>query len=190
MLSDIRAYQCREIITKAVCGKGHKFSQGTHVLTASYAPNTILGCWVINHKFKAHKVGDVVEVVGSYDIDVWYSYENNTKTDVAKAEIKYVEPVPLSYLDPHQLGESCTVVAECSQEPRCVEASLLGDRRIAVEVEKELVVEVIGETKLKVLACHSDDAEEKEVDFDMDDELDDWEDASEADILLDDVDTD
>lgn len=47
--------QCREIITKAVCGKGRKFSQATHTVTPSHSPTSILGCWIINHTFQAER---------------------------------------------------------------------------------------------------------------------------------------
>jgi spore coat protein E len=43
--------QCRELIAKAVCGKGHKFSTTTHTIIPSQTPSTILGCWIINTNF-------------------------------------------------------------------------------------------------------------------------------------------
>lgn len=69
----------REIITKAVVGKGRKFTQSSHTLAPKNRPTSILGCWVINHEYKAKKSGSNVEVDGRYDINIWYSYNNNTK---------------------------------------------------------------------------------------------------------------
>ncbi|SFF91224.1 Outer spore coat protein E (CotE) [Planifilum fulgidum] len=34
-----------------------------------------------------------------FHVNIWYSYDGNTKTDVAKETIRYVERVPLSYYD-------------------------------------------------------------------------------------------
>ncbi len=99
-----RDMQCREIITKAVCGKGRKFSHVSHTVTPSNAPSSILGAWIINNQYEAVGSGDGVEVVGSYDINIWYSYDRNTKTDVAKETVSYVEVVPLSYLDKKNTG--------------------------------------------------------------------------------------
>ena len=45
----------REIITKAVCGRGRKFSQVTHSITPPHPPTSILGAWIINNQYEAVK---------------------------------------------------------------------------------------------------------------------------------------
>src|SRR5690625_6833579 len=53
----------REIITKAVIGKGRKFTKENHSISPSHRPSSILGCWVINHLYNAKKKSeDTVEV--------------------------------------------------------------------------------------------------------------------------------
>lgn len=39
----------REIVTKAVLGKGKRTFTTTNSVTPEITPSTILGCWVINH---------------------------------------------------------------------------------------------------------------------------------------------
>lgn len=39
----------KEIVTKAIIGKGKKFFKNSYSIDASEVPTTILGCWVINH---------------------------------------------------------------------------------------------------------------------------------------------
>ena len=39
----------KEIVTKAVIGKGKKMTSNSLQIKTEYEPNTILGCWVINH---------------------------------------------------------------------------------------------------------------------------------------------
>ncbi|MBQ7140887.1 MAG: outer spore coat protein CotE [Bacilli bacterium] len=39
----------KEIVTKAVIGKGKKTFTTTNSVTPDCVANTILGCWVINH---------------------------------------------------------------------------------------------------------------------------------------------
>lgn len=39
----------KEIVTKAVVGKGKKYYRNTYTINTEFAPNTVLGCWVINH---------------------------------------------------------------------------------------------------------------------------------------------
>ena len=75
----------REIITKAVIGKGRKFNEDSHVVNPTHQPSSILGCWIINHLYNAKRKGDdKVELNGSYDINVWYSYNDHTKTEVER----------------------------------------------------------------------------------------------------------
>lgn len=140
----------REIITKAVVGKGRKFSQSAHTVTPMHKPSSILGCWIINHKYKAYKDGDYVVVTGNYDINIWYSYSNNTKTEVATENVSYKDVVPLSTKDEH-----CDKFEEVNvrplQEPNCLEANISPNgNKIVVQVEREFIVEVIGETKVCV----------------------------------------
>lgn len=39
----------KEIVTKAVVGKGKKSFTTDHTLELENEPSTILGCWIINH---------------------------------------------------------------------------------------------------------------------------------------------
>ncbi len=172
--------QCREIITKAVCGKGRKFSKATHTISLPNKPSNILGSWAINHSFEAEKVGDIIEVIGTYDINLWYSYANNTKTTVETETISYVEQVPLSYLDSNCSKSNLQVTATAPEPPTCVDAKVSSDgSSVIVEVEKEFLVEVIGDTKVCVVICPDgcdDDKgfllEEEDVDSEETEDLD------------------
>src|SRR5690625_1666028 len=96
----------REIITKAVIGKGKKFTEATHAISPSHQPSSILGCWVINHLYNAKKKSaDTVEINGSYDINIWYSYNDNTKTEVVTERITYCDYIPLSVKDDNCLKD-------------------------------------------------------------------------------------
>jgi spore coat protein E len=160
--------QRREIITKAVCGKGRKFSQVSHTVTPSHAPTSILGAWIINNQYEAAKSSDGVEVIGTYDINIWYSHDKNTKTDVAKETISYVDVVPLSFFDKNYRVSTAEVSAVAVQEPNCVEASISGrGDSVIIRVEREYQVEVTAETKMVVyVSPHGiDDLEQKSFDF-------------------------
>lgn len=164
-------HQCREIITKAVCGKGRKFSTVTHTVTPPHNPTSILGAWVINHQYEAVRAGDGIEVIGTYDINIWYSYDRNSQTDVAKETVSYVEHVPLSYLDPKHRASTQEVAAEATQEPNCVEASVSSNKSsVSIRVEREFAVEMIAETKVCVQICPNGCGDEdKDYDFDSTD---------------------
>lgn len=145
-------FQSRDILTKAVCGRGRQFVQLAQPFTPHYEPSTILGAWVINHRFDAVQNGPFVEVVGSYDMNLWYAYDNNTKTDVAKETLTYVQKIELQHLDRHFRPATVEVSARTIQEPNCVEATISSkDRKVIVRIEFELQAEIVAETQLRVL---------------------------------------
>ncbi|MDP4083116.1 MAG: outer spore coat protein CotE [Bacillota bacterium] len=153
----------REIITKAVVAKGRKFTQSNHTICPAHNPTSILGCWIINHKYEAKKVGKTVEIHGSYDINVWYSFNDNTKTEVVTERVSYTDVIKLKYRD-HDAMDDSEVIARVLQQPNCVEAIISPNgNKIIVHVEREFIVEVIGETKVCVAinpkGCSSDDDE-------------------------------
>lgn len=56
----------KEIVTKTVVGKGKKFFKDTYTIEVE-GPSNVLGCWVINHKFKGYKAGEKIGVDGQFD---------------------------------------------------------------------------------------------------------------------------
>ncbi|WP_202077279.1 outer spore coat protein CotE [Caldalkalibacillus salinus] len=178
----------REIITKAVCGKGRKFTQATHTITPSHSPTSILGCWIINHSFTTDKVGDSVEVSGSYDINVWYSFNNNTKTEVATETVTYVDSIPLTVVDKNCLDDGIEVNGKAMQQPTACEATISNSgNSVLVQVERDFHVEVIGETKVCVAVNpHGCDDDDKDLSFedDLDEEFEDLD----PEFLIDDLD--
>lgn len=160
----------REIVTKAVIGKGKKKFCIVSELSPEFEPNSILGCWLINHKFMAKKCDNLVEVMGCYDVNIWYSHESNTKTNVVVSTIDYKDNVQVNRIIRDCLYEGDEIIARTIQQPTCLDARIEGNV-IIVEVEFELIVEIIGETKMRVsiLGPVLDDEEEHE---DYENELD------------------
>ena len=99
----------REIVTKAVIAKGKKLFTTNNTVKVDKNPSTILGCWVINHNFNGVKSGDNISINGSYDVNIWYSYDNDTKTEVIKETNNYNEVVHLRERDEETSGEEIIV---------------------------------------------------------------------------------
>ncbi|MFZ4454229.1 outer spore coat protein CotE [Salibacterium aidingense] len=139
----------REIVTKAVCGKGKKHCKDTHVIKPPQKPSSILGCWIINHEYEADRKGDSIEVNGHYDVNVWYSYDDNTKTDVMTGNVSYSELIPLKMKQKELISDEVDVIARAVKQPNTLEASI-GEKGkdVEVEVEKEFSAELVGETKV------------------------------------------
>jgi len=164
----------REIITKAVIGKGRKFTKENHSISPSHRPSSILGCWVINHLYNAKKKSeDTVEVNGSYDINIWYSYNDNTKTEVVTERVTYCDKIPLSVRDKNCINDDFDVIAKVIQQPNCLECKIAKKGHdIVVEIEREFVVKVIGETKVyvKVDPTHHEHGHDDDWDYEVTDE--------------------
>ncbi|GEM03363.1 spore coat protein E [Halolactibacillus miurensis] len=142
----------REIITKAVIGKGEKETVSKHVIKTPHKPDNILGCWIINHVYHAKQRNqNTVDVNGGFDINVWYAFNDSTKTEVVTEHINYQDPVTLSVTDRHTLNKEAEVYAKMTKQPHSIECTINeSDGTIQAEVEKSYLVEVIGDTKVSV----------------------------------------
>ncbi len=146
----------KEIVTKAVIGKGKKLFKNTYTLLVDNNANTALGCWVINHKFKGYVQNNKVVIDGSFDINIWYSYDNDKKTSVATKNIHYTETVLVNLKNSTSLDGS-DIIVRVLKEPSCSNVKIKDDV-IEFDIEKELGIEVINDTKVKIAALEDEDA--------------------------------
>ncbi len=138
----------KEIVTKAIIGKGKKYYKNTYTIETENIPTTVLGCWVINNKFKGTEVDGKIVIAGSFDVNIWYSYDNDTKTTVITKKIKYNESVSVRQKETTDSGSKDIIVRSLKQ-PNCISAKEK-DKSIIIEIEKELGIEIVGDTKIKV----------------------------------------
>ena len=145
----------KEIITKAVIGKGKKYFKNKYSVTSDVLPSTILGCWIINNKFNGSVQGDDVLVNGSFDINIWYSYDNDTKTNVINQNIKYNEVIAVKTKLDVDFNDS-EIIVRALKQPTCGNVQINGNT-IDFEIEKELGIEVVGDTKVKIMVEDDED---------------------------------
>ena len=162
----------KEIVTKAVIGKGKKYFKNNYKITTSDQPTTILGCWVINHKFKGYKTGDKIGVDGSFDVNIWYSYENDSKTTVVNQKIEYNDLFNVKLKENADLSSETDIIVRTLKQPTCLGVNILENNQISFDIEKELGVEIVGETKVKIAIEEDEEPWEDIVDDDIDKELD------------------
>ena len=145
----------KEIVTKAVIGKGKKYFKNKYSVETESTPSTILGCWIINHKFSGYERNENVIVDGSFDINIWYSTDNDTKTNVINKTIKYSDEIAVK--DKLKVDFTDTeIVVRALQQPTCSNATINGNE-ISFDIEKELGIEVVGDTKVKIAVEDNDD---------------------------------
>lgn len=146
----------KEIVTKAVVGKGKKTFTSTNSITPEITPTTILGCWVINHNFKGVRSGDKIRIDGSYDVNIWYSCEDDTKTEVVRQSNTYSETVQVRRRVDNEITKEEIIVRSLKQ-PTCTKAEIIDGGVINYTVEKELGIELVGDTKVKIAIDENED---------------------------------
>ncbi len=163
-MSDIR-----EIVTKAVVGKGKKIIQLKEVVSPKIKPEAILGCWILNHKFSAEK-NRVVEIDGSFEINIWYAYDNNSQTDVSKHTVSYQESTRIRKTVRDYSESENDVVVKVLRQPTCNNAKIK-DGEVVLDISLEVLAEVIGETKMRVsilspVETYDEEIENEDMDID------------------------
>ncbi len=153
----------REIVTKTVIGKGKKTFSNHYTLVPEEIPTTILGCWVINHNFSGHKEGDKVRVVGSCDVNIWYSYDNDTKTLVSKQTIEYNELLAVSRRRESDITSNEEIIVRSLKQPTCSSVDIVNNN-IVYDIEKELGIEIVGDAKVRIAVDEEEDEWDEIVD--------------------------
>lgn len=155
--------EIREIVTRAVVAKGKKVFNLVEKVRTNEKPYSILGCWVINHEFEATKINNTVKLDGEFEINIWYSTNNNTRTDIIRETISYKKDIETRTIVKDYLENSDDILARIIQHPTVTNAKIL-DEFIEVDITFEIVAEIIGETKMKVTVFKEVENWEEEID--------------------------
>ena len=117
-----------------------------------------------------------IYVNGSFDINVWYSYDHDSKTTVSTKSFTYNDEMKLkSISDASTIPE---VIVKSLKQPTVSDVSI-DSGVVNLSVDKELGVEIVGDTKIKVpiedttddYEIITDEVEEKTIDEVSDDYL-------------------
>lgn len=140
-----------EIITKAIVGKSKTSGSEKFILEPSIEPDTILGCWIINHKVISKLDLDKKEINldGSFDVNIWYSYNNNIQTIVFTKKIEYKEVLEF-FLNENITNDKLDTIVNCYENPIASDVKILEDKKIQIYISKGIEIEVVGEVKIKV----------------------------------------
>lgn len=166
----------KEIVTKAVVGKAKKNSISKFSVKPEEKPDTILGCWVINHSFEGKNENGVVGINGAFDVNVWYSYNNDTKTAVTTKRFNYSDKMNIRLKDGARLNDAAEIIVRSLNQPTVTDVKINNDI-VELSIEKELGVEVVGNTMIKV------SVEEDPDDYELIEDIDDNEVESEVESI-------
>ncbi len=146
----------KEIVTKTVIGKGKKTFKNDYELTTDTDVDTVLGCWVINHKIHGKKDDEYIKINGSYDINIWYSYDNNTKTNVVSKKMFYEEKVRVKVRENGDLNDDSEIIIRSLKNPTCIDVSN-EDKTIKYTISKELGIEIVGDAKIRIPVSNTEE---------------------------------
>ncbi|MCG8502139.1 MAG: outer spore coat protein CotE [Firmicutes bacterium] len=170
----------RTIVTNAVCGRATQTCQTTIYISAeeNIEPDRILGCAIRNAAIQENnfegftKDNMKIRVNGEFEVHVWY--EVNGDTSVSKSYANFSEVVPVESLENKSYYEeeyfNKIITAWISKKPVSLGSMIVnkaGLPAIAVQVEYDLGVEVMGEAKINILSYVLDKSKvEKDISFD------------------------
>lgn len=140
----------REIVTKAVVGKGRIFNNNEAIVSPINKPSKVLGCWIINHYCICSYENNNAVAKGKYDLHIWYGFDSDKDTTIHKQTVDYIENFTLKMKNDEVLNEENELIIKCLKYPTCTSLNLKDDGTIGVNIEKELILDVIGEATLKV----------------------------------------
>lgn len=160
--------EIREIVTRAVVAKGKKVFNLIEKVRTFEKPYSILGCWIINHEFEASKIDEVVKLDGEFEVNIWFSTNNNTKTDIIRETITYKKEIVTKTVVKDYLENTDDILARIIQHPTVTNAKIIDDT-VQLDITFEIIAEIIGETKMKVTVFKEVENWEEEIDtLDMD----------------------
>jgi len=140
----------KEIVTKAVIGKAKKTNSNSFTLSPEEIPNTILGCWVINHSFNGVKgKNNSVMINGSFDVNVWYSYDSDKKTAVTTKRFNYNDNLNVPLRNETNIDGASEIIVRCLKQP-IVSNVKIDSGNVLLDIEKEMGVEIVGDAKVKI----------------------------------------
>ena len=140
----------REILTKAVIGRGVRtFATEVKMPDSTVMVGRVLGAVATNHQVFTEKAGDQIEIYGSYDVHVWYTYDEDKKTKIVRTNVEYGDLIGLQHPLRENLLAGDVISAEEVVAPYATDVRLESNI-IKVDITLEVAAEVIGETKMRV----------------------------------------
>ena len=126
--------------TKAVIAKGKKRIGNNGILLKP--PNSPPAYWVAGSStipIRQRKLERYIRSTGSFDVNVWYSHHDHSKTSVYTESIPYKDKIAFHYRDEPTSGHE-EIIVNVAQHPNCTEASISEcGQNFSISIERELL---------------------------------------------------
>ena len=144
----------REILTKAIIGKGTNKIEENQVIEVDEEISRALGCWIINHQ-SSIKVEDE-KIFAFYDKnfvnhDVWYGFNHDKNCKLANKVFEFTDEISYKFNDNlvQEINEQTEIKKYVNKQPTCVELKY-EKNKIFVKVNRIYSIDIVGETKLTI----------------------------------------
>ena len=94
MIGGIKMAYFKEIVTKAVIGKGKRVTTSTHTIKPQNKPDTVLGCWIINHSFSGRSINN--DIYENIDKTLFFSMSSFIATSSLNVKLSIFPLVKFS----------------------------------------------------------------------------------------------
>lgn len=158
--------EVREIVTKAIVAKGKKAIHLKHQVRTNEKPYSILGCWIINREFKSSLKDSSALIDGSFEVNIWYSKNDNTMNDVIRERVSYTKDIKIKKIVENPLKNTDDILVRILKHPTVTDAKI-NDDCISLDIDIEALAEVIEETKVQIAVYNQVTVDEEIEDFDI-----------------------
>lgn len=110
----------------------------------------------ITHNFRGYPSSGKIVIDGSFDVNIWYSFDGDTKTNVINKKINYSVCEAVRTRSDSSITDDTEVIVRSLKQPTCSNVKVV-DGNIEFTIDKELGIEIIGDTKAKILVEDDDD---------------------------------
>lgn len=124
----------------------------------------------MTHSFRGVNNLGKVNVSGSFDVNVWYSYDNDTKTAVTTRKFSYTDAINVPIKDNSKIDSNSEIIVNALKQPTVTDVKIIGEL-VNLKIEKELGIEVIGNATVKIQVEDDYDDYEEVYDEENNDEL-------------------
>ena len=150
----------REIIAKTLVGKGKLALQERQVITLDENVSKPLGCWIINHKFDTNQSGKNIELSGTYDIQIWYAYDDDKKTNVFYKTVPFRGTFMVSWKKIKTLDDETKQKVHVIKYPTATGMNQKGEHEVEIVIESVYFVDVFQDSILTINTLEEDKDDE------------------------------
>ena len=150
----------REIIAKTLVGKGKLALQEKQVIVLDENVSKPLGCWIINHRFETNQNGKNIELNGTYDIQIWYAFDDDKKTNVFYKTVPFNGTFMISWKKIKTIDDETKQKVHVIKYPTATGMNQKNEHEVEIIIESVYFVDVFQDSILTINTLEEDKDDE------------------------------